>query len=117
MPSDSKRLVRMINSFSSPGASSFFTGALSKAVRRQAIRRGESWCLGDLDASFFAGAARDRHDPFPFADLIDGPRVRLALIKSLRVFAARIKVDGLREPFLQDKVQKRLRSDGSPFQR
>ena len=73
----------------------------------------QSGGLGDLDASLLSGPSGNRHHPFPFPYLIDGPRSRLSLVKSIRVFSARVQVDRLGKPFIEDSLQQTVRRDAT----
>lgn len=61
--------------------------------------------LGYLHPPFLPGAAGHREDALPLANLIDGPGLRLILVKRIRVFAGGIQVDRFRESFVEHIVQ------------
>src|SRR5712692_3306088 len=66
---------------------------------------------------FLTGAAGYHHDPLPFADRVDRPSVWRALVIRVGVLARRVKIDGFREAFVEDRVKKALSRDTSPFER
>jgi hypothetical protein len=82
-----------------------------------AVRDAQSGGLGDLDASLLSRPSRNRHHPLPFPYLIDRPRSRLPLVKSIRVFSARGQVDGFGEAFIEDSVQQTIGRDATSIER
>ncbi len=73
--------------------------------------------FGDLDPSVLAGPPRDGHHALPFPYLIDSPRSRLPLVKSIRVFSACIQVDGFGKAIIEDSVQQTVGCDAASLER
>jgi hypothetical protein len=77
----------------------------------------QSGGLSDLDASLLSRPSGNRHHPLPFPYLIDGPRSRVPLIKSIRVFSARGQVDGFGKASIEDLVQQTVGRDAAALER